>query len=293
MENCIIIHHNTYHYCSFSCNRCFIGNTATFFAAFLAPILAIIVFNSVVFIIVIVVLIRHKRRSNVNIGDVKKNKSKERASTIRLMISLIGIMSLFGLSWVFGALTVDRASLAFQIIFVLLNSLQGFFIFLFFCVLGRDSRELWLELLFCGRYKSSHLHPSSGPASSGNTNGKSGNILLSANTSSTSAPTLEKSFVSETGGQHFADFSTKTDLTATNGDTHISTDLDNEYTPEPTAVTFKGVDENKDDTVDSDTRQGLKARIKRYSTKKEFRHHVETYEVDFDEDLAEIDEIEQ
>ena len=265
-------------------NRCFIGNTATFFAAFLAPILAIILFNSVVFVIVIVVLIRHKRRSKF--GDVKTNKSKERASTIRLMISLGGIMALFGLSWVFGALTVDKASLAFQIIFVILNSLQGFFIFLFFCVLGRDGRELWLELLFCGRYKSSHLHPSSGP---GNHTGKSSNVLLSGNTSSTSAPTLSKSIVSETDGQNFAEFSKKTDLTATHEESHATTDLSKEVTPEPTAVTFTGENE-KDDSWKGESPQDLKARIRRYSTKKEYKHHVETYEVDFDEELKEVDE---
>ena len=77
------------------------------------------------------------------------------------MISIIGIMFIFGLTWLFGALTVDKASLAFQVLFVIFNSLQGFFIFLIFCVLGRDGREHWLEFLFCGRYKTSNLHQSS------------------------------------------------------------------------------------------------------------------------------------
>ena len=67
------------------------------------------------------------------------------------MISIMGVMALFGLMWVFGALTVREASTAFQFLFAIFNSLQGFFIFLFFCVLGKDGRELWLHVLCCGR----------------------------------------------------------------------------------------------------------------------------------------------
>ena len=135
---------------------------------------------------VIIVLIRHRRRNKLS------GKSEGGGSIIRLMISVTGIMSLFGLTWIFGALTVDKASLAFQVIFVILNSLQGFFIFLYLCVLGRDARELWLEVLCCGRYKSSYLHRSYAPNFFA---GKATNILLSANT----LGTLEKSVVSECG----------------------------------------------------------------------------------------------
>ena len=74
-------------------------------------------------------------------------------------------MFLFGLTWLFGTLTVtglrdSRASTAFQTLFVLLNAFQGFFIFLFFCVFSKDARESWLELFFraCDRYKSKTLY---------------------------------------------------------------------------------------------------------------------------------------
>ena len=175
--------------------RCFISNTAVFFAAFLAPILAIILFNCVVFAIIVSVLIKHKSRSGFKTSNIK-----ERGSNIRLLMSIIGIMSLFGLTWLFGALTVDKASLAFQILFVVFNSLQGFFIFLFFCVLGRDGRELWLEVLLCGRYKSSYLHQSSTSTFSAEKRAAN-NVLLSSNTSSTEAQLVEKSI--ETSAQAF------------------------------------------------------------------------------------------
>ena len=63
----------------------------------------------------------------------------------------MGVMSLFGLTWLFGAFTVREASVVFQTLFAIFNSLQGFFIFLFFCVFGREGRELWLKVLCCGR----------------------------------------------------------------------------------------------------------------------------------------------
>ena len=226
---------------------------------------------------------------------------------IRLMISVTGIMSLFGLTWIFGALTVDKASLAFQVIFVILNSLQGFFIFLFLCVFGRDARELWLEVLLCGRYKSTYLHPSSAPTSSAGK--KATNILLSANTTGT----LEKSVVSECG-KYNLEYTEKTDLSKEN--VYVTTDIDDQLTVKPTAVT-KGEGEGNDSfhngghleksanpehhfddpatepsmdkphTVAEDSTEGLddsfsgSVRIKRYSTKKEGKHHVESFELDF------------
>ena len=118
---------------------------------------------------VIVVLIKHTRK---RLRRTKEQVNKKTA--IRLLISIAGIMSLFGLTWLFGVLTVTgfgdaRASTAFQVLFVLFNAFQGFFICLFFCVLSKDARESWLELLYrpCCRYKSLQIKYNS----SGDNNG--------------------------------------------------------------------------------------------------------------------------
>ena len=74
-----------------------------------------------------------------------------RKKIFRLMISIIGVMTLFGLMWIFAAFTVREGSIAFQFLFAIFNSLQGFFIFLFFCVFGNEGRKLWLKVLCCGR----------------------------------------------------------------------------------------------------------------------------------------------
>ena len=102
-------------------------------------------FNAIIFVMIATVLIKHSQKRFSS-----KDKSK-RQTVVRLMISIMGVMALFGLMWVFGALTIREASIAFQFLFAIFNSLQGFFIFLFFCVFGKDGRELWLQVLCCGR----------------------------------------------------------------------------------------------------------------------------------------------
>ena len=119
-----------------------------FFGAFLTPILIVLLFNLVMMVAVVTVLVRHIRHTMDRTMEKWKLKT-----AFRLLISITGIMTLFGLTWIFGALTISRASLAFQILFVVLNGSQGFFIFLFLCVFSTDARELWKELLFSGNYK--------------------------------------------------------------------------------------------------------------------------------------------
>jgi len=124
------------------------------------PIFAILLFNVVIFVLVIRVIIKHNQRT---LGRSKEGMNKKTA--VRLLISFTGVMFLFGLTWLFGALTItgfgdSRASTAFQVLFVILNAFQGFFIFLFFCVFSKDARESWMEVFSCGRYQSKFLHPS-------------------------------------------------------------------------------------------------------------------------------------
>ena len=88
----------------------------------------------IIFIIVIVVLLRHLRK-----------RSNEKAGSLKLMANITGIAFLFGLTWLFGALTVVNFNQAFQILFSLANSFQGFLIFIFFCVLNSDVRLAWAQ----------------------------------------------------------------------------------------------------------------------------------------------------
>ena len=130
----------------FSYFSCFIDHTGVLFGVFLGPIFAVLLFNIVVFVLVVRVLIKHSRRKIVESKDAKKYKS-----TFKTLISIVSIMAMFGLSWLFGAFTVSGASIVFSWLFVIFNSLQGFVLFLFFCVIGKDPREEWKSVFTCGR----------------------------------------------------------------------------------------------------------------------------------------------
>ena len=104
------------------------------------------VFNTVIFIVVIAVLIKHTRRRG------QRKDSSTLKTTTQTLINIIGIMSIFGLTWLFGAFTVtQKTQLAFLILFVLFSSFQGFFAFIFLCVINKDTRELWIQFLTHGR----------------------------------------------------------------------------------------------------------------------------------------------
>ena len=163
-------------------SSCFITDPAVFFGAFLGPIFAVLIFNVVIFVLVIGVLVKH----TLDKLD-RTNEQMNKKTAIRLLISIAGIMFLFGLTWLFGALTVTglsdaTASTVFQVLFVICNAFQGFFIFLFFCVFNKDARGLWLELLSCGHYQSKPLHSSQAKYANIGTPGKiktAGSGLLS------------------------------------------------------------------------------------------------------------------
>lgn len=119
---------------------CFISDTRVQFGLFLGPIFALLLLNAVIFVLVTVVLIKHTRRK------LKKNARNHKETvrgTIKTGLSIISVMFMFGLSWAFGALSVESASRVFQWLFVIVNILQGFVFFLFFCVIGSDARDEW------------------------------------------------------------------------------------------------------------------------------------------------------
>ena len=119
---------------------CFLSHPGAFWGAFLGPLLAIMVFNIVVFVCAIVVLIKHARST-----AALKKTSISKKEMVRLAFSISGVMLLFGLTWLFAILTFSTTGLreAFQILFTIFNTFQGLFIFLFVCVMSSDVRDEW------------------------------------------------------------------------------------------------------------------------------------------------------
>ena len=81
-----------------------------------------------------------------------------------------------GLSWVFGYLAISDARLPFQYIFTILNSLQGFFIFILFVVRKKKVREQWYIICCKGmdREKVSRSLSASNSIPSSYSNGSNG-----------------------------------------------------------------------------------------------------------------------
>ena len=105
----------------------------------MGPILLILAFNAVIFTVVIAVIIKHTIKRSID--------HNRKTDSIQLMINIISVFVLFGLTWIFGALTIMKAAQIFQIVFTILNSFQGFLIFILFCVLKKEIRSSWADIL--------------------------------------------------------------------------------------------------------------------------------------------------
>ena len=218
---------------------------------------------------------------------------------MRLMISISGVIILFGLTWLFAipAFSVPGLQEAFLILFVVFNSFQGFFIFLFFCVFNKEALESWAELLSCGKYQSKLLHPSQMKFGSSAAAKKSKQTKMASNGFSSSSggkyasntsksdyhstiPTSKgKEFESEAEIEKIS-LDSKGDLgTLNKASTEAVTSIDEPQQQNGSVNTVAGNEEGKGKKKIT----SLKARIKHYSLtmKKVSKHHVEVMEVDF------------
>ena len=78
-------------------------------------------------------------------GNFKKLKENFRLT--------IGLSVLFGVSWIFGLLASaglpDYLRIPFDIVFTVLASFQGVFLFLLYCVRSPECRKLWKNWMLC------------------------------------------------------------------------------------------------------------------------------------------------
>ncbi|KXJ29080.1 uncharacterized protein LOC110252281 [Exaiptasia diaphana] len=119
--------------------------------AFIGPAVVIMLINMVVFVLVIRQMM-----------GTRHAQSKSRDEKLRMGVKATAvILPLLGITWVFGLLAFNTATLAFKYIFAILNSLQGLMIFIFHCVLNQQVKDA-VKRRF-NQYSSSD---SSGPKSS-------------------------------------------------------------------------------------------------------------------------------
>ena len=58
--------------------------------------------------------------------------------------------TLLGITWVLGLLAIGEITYTFQLLFTIFNSLQGFFIFVFYTLMNKDVSKEWKKFFKIG-----------------------------------------------------------------------------------------------------------------------------------------------
>ena len=129
------------HFLLFFSDSCFLQIGNTFYYAQLLIMGLIIVYNIVIFILVMYRITCGRKSIGSSI------RSDSRAETLKRVQNAISITTLLGLTWVFGVLSLidEQARFGFQVLFCGFNSLQGFVVFIMFCVRQKKVVLVWKD----------------------------------------------------------------------------------------------------------------------------------------------------
>ncbi|XP_033740678.1 adhesion G-protein coupled receptor G6-like isoform X2 [Pecten maximus] len=106
-----------------------------FYGAFLAPVLLVLILNTIAFVMV--------TRQLFGMSSRKITKS-DKSSTVSRLRGAVGVVILLGLTWLFAIFAVrGTGGIIVQYLFTILNSLQGLFVFIFYCFLHKEARKNW------------------------------------------------------------------------------------------------------------------------------------------------------
>lgn len=126
------------HIFSFFFSSCVIQGVL-FYVTTLAPVSITLLFNVCLFIPIIRGIHAHLTRK----ARFQQNDS-DLLGRVRVTVST---MVLLGVTWVFGLLAVGSMRTTFQWIFSILNSFQGFFIFVFHVARSKEAKSAWCRTL--------------------------------------------------------------------------------------------------------------------------------------------------
>lgn len=103
--------------------------------SFVVPVLLIAVANSIILGMVVKEILRLNHPTTTENTKYQSARSGVQSAVV--------LLPLLGITWLFGILTFNSDTLAFQYLFAIFNSLQGFFIFLFHCLLNSEVRRVF------------------------------------------------------------------------------------------------------------------------------------------------------
>ncbi|XP_075769911.1 adhesion G-protein coupled receptor G2 isoform X2 [Pelodiscus sinensis] len=166
---------------------CWINNNIVFYITVVGYFCMIFLLNISMFIVVLIQLCRIKK---------KKQLGTQRKTSIHDLRSVAGLTFLLGITWGFAFFAWGPVNLVFMYLFAIFNTLQGFFIFTFYCVAKENVRKQWRRYLCCGKFRLAENSDWSRTATNGlkkqtvNQGVSSSSNSLQSNCNSTNSTTL-------------------------------------------------------------------------------------------------------
>ncbi|KAM7417411.1 hypothetical protein PAMA_017186 [Pampus argenteus] len=122
---------------------CWLQNDVFFYVTVVAFIFLILLCNISVFIVVL-----------IQIRQMRANKpSTNSHGSLNDLRAVASLTVLLGLTWSVGFFSFGPGRVVLMYLFSIFNTLQGFFIFLFHCVMKENVRKQWRIHLCCGRFR--------------------------------------------------------------------------------------------------------------------------------------------
>ncbi|XP_071808027.1 adhesion G-protein coupled receptor D1-like [Asterias amurensis] len=114
---------------------CWLDISSGLIWAFVVPALCVVGVNIIVFILVLRVIVK-----SAELND------KEHANIKAGLKGAVVLLPILGLTWIFGILAVNSATIMFQYLFTIFNSFQGLFIFLNQCAFNSEVKAAFLRI---------------------------------------------------------------------------------------------------------------------------------------------------
>ncbi|KAK5864619.1 hypothetical protein PBY51_015848 [Eleginops maclovinus] len=122
---------------------CWLQNDVYFFVTVVSFVLLILLCNVSVFVVVLI-QIRHMRNNK---------QSTSSPNSLQDLRAVASLTVLLGLTWSMGFFSFGPGRVAMMYLFSIFNTLQGFFVFLFHCLMKENVRKQWKIHLCCGRFR--------------------------------------------------------------------------------------------------------------------------------------------
>ncbi|XP_042621846.1 putative adhesion G protein-coupled receptor E4P [Cyprinus carpio] len=119
--------------------HCWIKMDKGFFWSFLGPVCVILAINTILFFRVIISLSSTLKSLNAEVSQMKQTKI--------MVFKTLAQCVVLGCSWILGFFT--NGSKVLEILFLILNSQQGTFIFLIHCVFNNEVRQQYRKFVRC------------------------------------------------------------------------------------------------------------------------------------------------